>query len=153
MTASPGESMSAPNRDVPERAHEERRATRPGLRRHAVPHPDRRDATGEMLGEPVLPGCEERDRAAAGLAEELVQRRLAEDREADERRVEREADERADRQPAPLPAGVDRDDGDAGREAAEERAELVHGRIIPGTGSEAAPASPEAPRRGAWCPT
>ena len=81
-----------------------------------------------MLGERVLTLREQGDGARAGLAQELVERRLARDGEADERWLERQPDERTDREPERLAARVHGHDGDTGREPAEERAELVHVR-------------------------
>src|SRR6185503_20908106 len=92
---------------------------------------------GEVLGELLLSGGEERHGAPPRLPQQLVQRRLPRHREPDERRLEREPDERPDRQPDALPARVDRDDRNAAREAAEQRAELLpgfhRGRTLPYT--------------------
>ncbi len=60
-----------------QRSHEQRRAARAGFGRDAVPHRDRWNPAGEVLGEPVLPGCEQRNRTAAGFPEKLVHRGLA----------------------------------------------------------------------------
>ena len=103
-----------------ERAVEER-AARALADGDPVPHRDRRHAAREVLREPHLVAGEQRDREAARLAQQLVQRRLARDRDPDERRLERERDERADRQAEPLALDVDRDDGDPDGEAAHHR--------------------------------
>ena len=101
-----------------ERALEERRAVRVS-QGDAFPHPDRRHAAGEVLRELLLLGGEQRERALAGFPQQLVDRRLPCDRDADERRLERERDERRDGQPYALPVRVDRDHGNAGRHAPE----------------------------------
>ena len=69
-----------------------------------VPDRDRRHAAGEVLRQRELLGAEQRDGEAAGLAQQLVQRGLLRDRDADERRLERQGDERRDRQAEPLPS-------------------------------------------------
>ena len=76
------------------------RAGRVGVaQRDPLPERDRRDAAGEMLGQVLLAGGEDADRELLRLAQQLVQRGVAADREADERRIERERDERGDGQP------------------------------------------------------
>ena len=97
-----------------ERALEERR---PGRVPDGdpLPHADRRHAAGEVLRELLLFGGEHRERALAGLPQQLVDRRLPCDRHADERRLEREGDKRGDGQADALPARVDRHHRDAGR--------------------------------------
>ena len=60
-----------------------------------------------MLGQAVLSRRASSETAHAPLvAQQLVQRRLAGDREADERRLEREPDERPDRQAERLAAAA-----------------------------------------------
>ena len=104
--------------EPPERSLEQRKACRVA-NSDSFPHPDRRHAAGEVLRERLLTGGEQRERALAGLPQQLVERRLACDCHADERRLEGERDERCDGQPYPLPARVDRDHRDAGRHAPE----------------------------------
>ena len=89
-----------------------------------VPEDERRHAAGEVLGERFLVARQDRRRPRAGVAQELVQRRLVGDRDADERRVERERDERRHGQPVAAAVELRDDDGDARRPAAEERALL-----------------------------
>ena len=90
-----------------------------------LPERDRRDAAGEVLREVSWPAASTLTASSPRLPQQLVQRGVAADREADERRVERERDERRDRQAEPLPVDVDRDDGDAGRDAPHHCAKLV----------------------------
>src|SRR6185437_4550199 len=59
-----------------ERALEERRPELTLARRNALPHPDRRDAAGEVLRERLLLGAEQRRSERSSLAQELVERRL-----------------------------------------------------------------------------
>jgi hypothetical protein len=78
-----------------------------------------------MLCERLLIGAEQRHGERPRLAQELVERRLARDRDTDERRLEREGREGRDGQADPLTAGIDADDGDAARMAAEDSANRV----------------------------
>ena len=66
---------------------------------HALPEADRRNAAGEVLCDPFLPGGEQADAEVFGAAQQLVERRLLLDGEADERRIQGERDERSERQP------------------------------------------------------
>jgi hypothetical protein len=86
-----------------------------------------RDTSGEMLSEPVLARCEQRDGTAAGFSQELVHRRLPRDREADERRIERKTDERSDGETEPLIVDFHRDDRDAMGIAVHQVSEVVFG--------------------------
>ena len=87
----------------------------------ALPERDGRDAAGEVLRQVFLPGCEEADREVAGLAQQLVQRRVAADRDAYERRLQRERDEGGHREPSAPAVEVDGDNRDAGRKPSHER--------------------------------
>ena len=57
----------------------------------------------------VLSGRQDAHGEAAGLAEQLVERGLPAERDAEERRLERERDEGVDREPGGLTAGGHRD--------------------------------------------
>jgi len=92
--------------------------------RDSLPQRDRRHASREMLREVLLSGGQDAHRELAGLAQQLVQRGVAPDREADLRRVARKRHERGDRQPGRLPADVHGDDRHSGRDAAHDRAKL-----------------------------
>jgi hypothetical protein len=80
-----------------------------------------------VLGERFLPFPEEAHRKGTGFAKELVERRIAADRRADEGRVEGERDEGGDGQADLLSTDVDGHDGDAGRKAPHDRAKFVAG--------------------------
>ena len=69
--------------------------------------------------------CEQADAEVSGAPQQLVQRRLLLDGEADERRVERERDEGAERQSQALAVQVDGDDGDARGEPPHDPPEVV----------------------------
>src|SRR6185436_2856538 len=62
--------VGKPALEPAERAVEEWRAELPVPRRDALPHPDRRHPAGEMLGEVVLVGRQERYGERPGLAEQ-----------------------------------------------------------------------------------
>jgi hypothetical protein len=80
--------------------------------------------------ESFLRAAEDADAEAIGAPEQLVQRRLPADRDADQRRVERERDERGDGQPEPLAFDVDRDDRHARRHPSHQAAQLrTHVRL------------------------
>ena len=116
-----------------DRAGQERRALRSLVVGDAVPHRDRRHAAREVLREPLLAAGEQADREAAGLAQQLMELRLLRDRDADERWLEGQRDERAHRLAEQRAVDVDRDNGDAAREAAHDFAKIVpvgHGPII-----------------------
>ena len=87
----------------------------------AVPEHPRRHAAREVLREVLLVAREQRRRPLARVAQQLVQRRLERDRDADERRVQRQRDERRDRQPVPAPVDLGDDDRDPRRPAPKKR--------------------------------
>ena len=91
----------------------------------AVPERDRWHTAGEVLRDRVLARGEQCHPERPGATEELVQRRLLLDREADERRVEGERDEGPDRQADPLALQVHGHDRDASGEPAHDPAKLV----------------------------
>src|SRR5581483_574937 len=99
--------------------------------RNAVPERDRRHTAREVLREVVLIARENRGAPLVRVAQHLVQRRLARDRDADERRLERERDERRDGQAGTAAVELRDDDRDPGRPSTEKRALisdlLLHG--------------------------
>jgi hypothetical protein len=78
-----------------------------------------------VLGDVLLVSCEKAEREAASLAEQLVHGRLPADTDSDERGLEGEGDERAHCQPEAFTCGVDRENRDSRREAAQQGAKLV----------------------------
>ena len=64
----------------------------------AGPHRDRRHAAREVPRDLLLVARQDRHTPRSGLDQQLVQRRRARDRDADERGLERQRDERRDRQ-------------------------------------------------------
>ena len=125
-------------------AFELRRAVGAVSERDSLPEGDGRDAAREVLGDVLLAGSEDADRELLRLAEQLVQRGVAPDREPEERRLELERDERGYRQPGALPAEIDGHDRNSGRNAPHDRSQLVaahHAAIIraPNAGAPPAP--------------
>ena len=106
----------------------EKRRPVAGERLDPLPEHERRNTPGEVARELDLAGSEQGDGEAAGRTQELVQRRLACDRDPDERRLERERDERGDGQAELLALEVDRDDDDANRLAPQHAPQLVAAR-------------------------
>ena len=99
----------------------------------AVPERDRRHARARSAARAASWSPESSDAAqVAGVAQQLVERRLARDRDADERRLERQRDERRDGQPGA--AAVELGDDDA--------------RRPPATGGRVRAARPRVPARG-----
>ena len=80
-----------------------------------------------MLRDSFLPRCEQADAEVSGAPQQLVERRLLLDGEADERRVERERDERAERQSQALAVEVDGDDCDARGKPPHDPPQVVTG--------------------------
>src|SRR5438874_213271 len=78
-----------------------------------------------MRSDVSLVAAKDRDAEGAGEPQELVERELAPDRDADERRIERQRDERADRRRHALSLDVRADDADARWEEAHERPQIV----------------------------
>ncbi len=74
-------------------AVEQRCTVRAVSHRDPVPHRDRWHAAREVLGDLLLIGREQRERARPGLPQQLVDRRLARDRDTDQRRLERQRHE------------------------------------------------------------
>ena len=70
--------------------------------------------------------AEDRHAPRPRLGQQLVQRRRARDRDADERRLERQRDERRDRQPGAPAVHLGDDDRHPGRPAPEQRLLLPH---------------------------
>ena len=77
-----------------------------------------------MLRHCLLAGGEQADAERSGAAQQLVERGLAPDGEADERRLERERNQGADRQPQALALEVDADDPDPRGESPHQLAKL-----------------------------
>ena len=59
-----------------------------GAEGDALPERDRRHPAREVLGEVLLSRGQDADRELVGVAQQLVERRVAPDREPDERRLE-----------------------------------------------------------------
>ena len=124
-----------PPRARPASAHSSQ-PTAPSSSGRARPRAPRLPSTCAIGGTPRAKCCasaswsarEQRDGEPAGRAQQLVQRRLVRDRDADERRLERQRDERGDRDPEPLALEVDRDDRHADRVPPHHRSQLVAGR-------------------------
>ena len=94
----------------------------------SLPERYRRHSAGEVPRELQLAGAEHRDAEATRSAEQLVQRRLASNRDPDERRLERDRNERRNRKSQPLAVAVDSDDADPDRVATHHLAKLVAAR-------------------------
>lgn len=104
---------------------EQRRADLSLLRLDPCPEPNRRHSACEMLREVFLSRGEDADGERARLADELVKRRVAAERDSDKRRVQGERDERVDRQPGRLAAPVDRDDADRCGDVPQQGSQLL----------------------------
>ena len=77
-----------PALDPAERAFDQWRAELAGRRLDPRPVRDRGHAAGEVLRQVLLARGEDADRERAGLAEQLVERRVSSERDPDQRRVQ-----------------------------------------------------------------
>src|SRR4051794_2259608 len=96
--------------------------------RDVVPQHERRHAPSEVRGNVGLVAAQDRDAKGLGRAQELVQRHVAPDGDADERRLERQRDKRPDRRRHAPALDVRADDADARREAAHQPPQVVAAR-------------------------
>ena len=127
VSSSPTKNVWSPVRDLVDRARrqpadgtdEQTRVVLAHL--DAVPERDRRHAAREVLREVLLLAREHRRRPLACIAQQLVERCLQCDRDADEPRLEREREERRDRQPGAAPVDLGDDDRHPGGPPPEER--------------------------------
>src|SRR5712692_227483 len=126
-----------------QRVGEQRRAHLAGPRLDPGPEADRRDAPREVRRDSRLIAAQDRDAEQARGAQQLVERDVLSDRDADERWVERQRDQRADRHADAVAVRVGGDHANAGWIEAHQRAQLVAGRH-PADAKWPRPAAPSA---------